>query len=69
VVRLLDIEKVKRLSIEEHQKNLEIINKSKQVLKSKAEEENTRTKAIEAEERANSARYVKKLKVLKKLML
>ena len=27
VVRLLDIEKVKRLSIEEHQKNLEITNK------------------------------------------
>ena len=67
VVRLLDIEKAKRLSIEEHQKNLEIINKSKQVLKSKAEEENTRSKAIEAEERANSARYVEKAQGIKKV--
>ena len=67
VVRLLDIEKVKRLSIEEHQKNLEIINKSKQVLKSKAEEENSRGKAIEAEERANSARYVEKAQGIKKV--
>ena len=67
VVRLLDIEKVKRLSIEEHQKNLEIINKSKQVLKSKTEEENTRAKAIEAEERANSARYVEKAQGIKKV--
>ena len=67
VVRLLDIEKAKRLSIEEHQKNLEIINKSKQVLKSKAEEENTRGKAIEAEERANSARYVEKAQGIKKV--
>ena len=61
------IEKAKRLSIEEHQKNLEIINKSKQVLKSKAEEENTRGKAIEAEERANSARYVEKAQGIKKV--
>ena len=67
VVRLLDIEKVKRLSIEEHQKNLEIINKSKQVLKSKAEEENSRGKAIEAEERANSTRYVEKAQGIKKV--
>ena len=67
VVRLLDIEKTKRLSIEEHQKNLEIINKSKQVLKSKTEEENTRGKAIEAEERANSARYVEKAQGIKKV--
>ena len=66
-VRLLDIEKTKRLSIEEHQKNLEIINKSKQVLKSKAEEENTRAKAIEAEEKANSARYVEKAQGIKKV--
>ena len=66
-VRLLDIEKAKRLSIEEHQKNLEIINKSKQVLKSKAEEENTRAKAIEAEEKANSARYVEKAQGIKKV--
>jgi len=67
VVRLLDIEKTKRLSIEEHQKNLEIINKSKQVLKSKTEEENTRAKAIEAEERANSTRYVEKAQGIKKV--
>jgi len=66
-VRLLDIEKTKRLSIEEHQKNLEVINKSKQVLKSKAEEEKTREKAIEAEEKANSARYVEKAQGIKKV--
>jgi len=66
-VRLLDIEKAKRLSIEEHQKNLEIINKSKQVLKSKVEEESTRARAIEAEEKANSARYVEKAQGIKKV--
>jgi len=66
-VRLLDIEKAKRLSIEEHQKNLEIINKSKQVLKSKAEEETTRARAIEAEEKANSARFVEKAQGVKKV--
>ncbi|MDC0142771.1 SPFH domain-containing protein [Candidatus Pelagibacter sp.] len=66
-VRLLDIEKMKRLSIEEHQKNLEVINKSKQVLKSRAEEERTREKAIEAEERANSAKYVEKAQGIKKV--
>ncbi len=66
-VRLLDIDKVKRLSIEEHQKNLEVINKSKQVLKSKAEEERTREKAIEAEEKANSAKYVEKAQGIKKV--
>jgi len=66
-VRLLDIDKAKRLSIEEHQKNLEVINKSKQVFKSKAEEERTREKAIEAEEKANSARYVEKAQGIKKV--
>jgi len=65
--RLLDIDKAKRLSIEEHQKNLEVSNKSKQVLKSKAEEEKTREKAIEAEEKANSARYVEKAQGIKKV--
>jgi len=65
--RLLDIDKAKRLSIEEHQKNLEIISKSKQVLKSKAEEEATRGRAIEAEEKANSARYVEKAQGIKKV--
>jgi len=66
-VRLLDIDKEKRLSIEEHQKNLEVLNKSKQVLKSKAEEERTREKAIEAEEKANSAKYVEKAQGIKKV--
>jgi len=66
-VRLLDIDKAKRLSIEEHQKNLEVLNKSKQVLKSKAEEERTREKAIEAEEKANSAEYVEKAQGIKKV--
>ena len=66
-VRLLDIDKSKRLSIEEHQKNLEVINKSKEVLKSKAEEEAKRAKAIEAEEKANSVRYVEKAQGIKKV--
>ena len=66
-VRLLDIEKAKRLSIEEHQKNIEVINKSKQVLKSKTEEEAARARAIEAEEKANSARYVEKAQGIKKV--
>ena len=65
--RLLDIEKAKRLSIEDHQKDLEVINKSKQVLKSKAEEQVTRAKAIEAEEKANSVRYVEKAQGIKKV--
>ena len=66
-VTLLNIDKEKRLSIEEHQKNLEVLNKSKQVLKSKAEEERTREKAIEAEEKANSAKYVEKAQGIKKV--
>ncbi len=65
--RLLDIDKAKRLSIEEHQKNLEVINKSKQVLKSKAEEQTTRARALEAEEKANSAMYVEKAHGIKKV--
>ena len=65
--RLLDIEKAKRLSIEDHQKNLEVINKSKQVLKSKAEEQATRARAVEAEEKANSAKYVEKAQGIKKV--
>jgi len=65
--RLLDIDKTKRLSIEEHQKNLEVINKSKQVLKSKAEEQVTRARAVEAEEKANSAMYVEKAQGIKKV--
>jgi len=66
-VRLLDIDKAKRLSIEEHQKNLEVLNKSKQVLRSKVEEERAREKAIEAEEKANSAKYVEKAQGIKKV--
>ena len=65
--RLLDIDKTKRLSIEEHQKNLEVINKPKQVLKSKAEEQATRARAVEAEEKANSAKYVEKAQGIKKV--
>ena len=65
--RLLDIEKAKRLKLEEHQKELEIIDKSKAVLKSKAEEEATRAKAIEAEEKANSTRYIEKAQGIKQV--
>ena len=66
-IKLLDIEKAKRLSIEDLQKNFEVINKSKQVLKSKAEEQVTRARAIESEEKANSARYVEKAQGIKKV--
>ena len=65
--RLLDIEKAKRLKLEEHQKELEIIDKSKAVLKSKAEEETTRAKAVEAEEKANSTRYIEKAQGIKQV--
>ncbi len=65
--RLLDIEKAKRIKLEEHQKELEIIDKSKAVLKSKAEEEATRAKAVEAEEKANSTRYIEKAQGIKQV--
>jgi len=65
--RLLDIEKAKRLKLEEHQKELEIIDKSKAVLKSKAEEEDTRAKAVEAEEKAKSTRYIEKAQGIKQV--
>jgi len=65
--RLLDIEKVKRLKIEEYQKELEVIDKSKSVLKSKAEEESVRAKAVEAEEKANSTRYIEKAQGIKQV--
>ena len=65
--RLLDIEKAKRLKIEEYQKELEVIDKSKSVLKSKAEEESARAKAIEAEEKANSTRYIEKAQGIKQV--
>tara|TARA_B100001173_G_scaffold140368_1_gene121838 strand:- start:3263 stop:4324 length:1062 start_codon:yes stop_codon:yes gene_type:complete len=66
-VRTLDIEKAKRIQIEEHQKELEIIEKSKEVFASKAEEQNTRAKAVEAEEKANSTRYVEKAEGIKQV--
>ena len=65
--RLLDIEKAKRLKIEEYQKELEVIDKSKSVLKSKAEEESARAKAVEAEEKANSTRYIEKAQGIKQV--
>ena len=65
--RLLDIEKAKRIKLEEHQKELEIIDKSKAVLKSKAEEESTRAKAIEAEEKARSIKYIEKAEGIKQV--
>ena len=65
--RLLDIERSKRLKLEEHQKELEIIDKSKAVLKSKAEEEISRAKAVEAEEKANSTRYIEKAQGIKQV--
>jgi len=65
--RLLDIEKAKRIKLEEHQKELEIIDKSKAVLKSKAEEEDTRAKAVEAEEKAKSTRYIEKAQGIKQV--
>ena len=65
--RLLDIEKAKRLRIEEHQKELEVIDKSKSVLKSKVEEESARAKAVEAEEKANSTRYIEKAQGIKQV--
>lgn len=65
--RLLDIEKAKRLKIEEYQKELEVIDKSKSVLKSKAEEESARAKVVEAEEKANSTRYIEKAQGIKQV--
>jgi len=65
--RLLDIEKAKRIKLEEHQKELEIIDKSKTVLKSKAEEEATRAKVLEAEEKAQSAKFIEKAEGIKQV--
>lgn len=56
--RVLDIEKAKRIEIEEKQKQLDVIEKSKIVFKSKMEEEVARAKAVEAEEKVNTARDV-----------
>ena len=57
---VLDIEKAKRIDLEEKQKQLEILEKSKAVLKSKAEEESTRAKVVEAEEKVNTVRDVER---------
>ena len=65
--RLLDIEKAKRIKLEEYQKELEIIDKSKAVLKSKAEEEATRAKAFEAEEKAQSVKFIEKAQGIKEV--
>ena len=65
--RLLDIEKAKRIKLEEYQKELEVIDKSKAVLKSKAEEESARAKAIEAEEKAKSIKYIEKAEGIKQV--
>jgi uncharacterized membrane protein YqiK len=53
--------------LEEHQKELEVIDKSKAVLKSKSEEEAARAKVIEAEEKANSTRYIEKAQGIKQV--
>ena len=56
--RVLDIEKAKRIEIEEKQRQLDVLEKSKIVLKSKMEEELARAKVVEAEEKVNTARDV-----------
>jgi len=56
--RVLDIEKAKRIEIEEKQRQLDVLEKSKIVLKSKMEEEHARAKVVEAEEKVNTARDV-----------
>ena len=66
-VRTLDIEKAKRIQLEEYQKELEIIEKSIEVLKSKTEEQDTRAKAVKAEEKANSTRYIEKAEGIKQV--
>ena len=44
-----------------------IRDRSKEVLKSKADEQNTRAKAVEAEEKANSTRYIEKAEGMKQV--
>ena len=65
--RVLDIEKAKRIEIEEKQRQLDVIEKSKTVLKSKMEEEVARAKAVEAEEKVNTARDVEHAEKQKQL--
>ena len=64
---VLDIEKAKRIELEDKQRQLEVIEKSKTVLKSKAEEEDVRAKVAEAEERVNTTREVEKAEKDKKI--
>ena len=65
--RVLDIEKAKRIEIEEKQRQLDVIEKSKIVLKSKMEEEVARANAVEAEEKVNTARDVEHAEKQKQL--
>tara|TARA_B100000965_G_scaffold39273_2_gene28900 strand:+ start:7014 stop:9002 length:1989 start_codon:yes stop_codon:yes gene_type:complete len=65
--RVLDIEKAKRIEIEEKQKQQEVLEKSKNVLKTKMEEEVARAKAVEAEEKVNSTRDIEQAEKAKAL--
>jgi uncharacterized membrane protein YqiK len=65
--RVLDIEKTKRIEIEEKQKQQEVLEKSKNVLKTKMEEELARAKAVEAEEKVNSIRDIEQAEKAKAL--
>ncbi len=65
--RVLDIEKAKRIEIEEKQKQQEVLEKSKNVLKTKMEEEVARAKAVEAEEKVNSIRDIEQAEKAKAL--
>jgi len=65
--RVLDIEKAKRIEIEEKQKQQEVLEKSKNVLKTKMEEELARAKAVEAEEKVNSTRDIEQAEKAKAL--
>ncbi len=65
--RVLDIEKAKRIEIEEKQKQQEVLEKSKNVLKTKMEEEIARAKAVEAEEKVNSIRDIEQAEKAKAL--
>ena len=66
-IRVLDIEKAKRIEIEEKQKEQEVLEKSKSVLKIKMEEEIARAKAVEAEEKVNSIRDIEHAEKVKSL--
>ena len=53
-----EIEKLKNLQLEEQDRNLAVIEKSKDVLNANAEEELARAKTVRATEKVASARYV-----------